>query len=333
MSATANAARQGKDLLHATRPFAVDIPRRSRWLAITSFGALAVALAAAAWAPWTAVRLIAGTLAGLLVVRCFILYHDFMHGSILRKSRIAEVLLGCYGVLILNPPRAWRETHNYHHAHTAKLVGSHVGSFPLLTPRTWAALPLRQRLQYRIVRHPVTVMLGYASVFFYGMCLRAFLRSPRQHYDAGIALALHTMLTIGVLYAFGMSTYVLVICWPMLVACALGAYIFYAQHNFPGVRILARADWTYARAALESSAFLRMSPVMHWFTGNIGYHHVHHLNPAIPFYRLPEAMAAIPELQQPISVGIGLGDIVACFRLKLWDPASDRMVGFPAARR
>ena len=115
---------------------------------------------------------------------------------------------------------------------------------------------------------------------------------------------------------------------PLMIACTLGAYLFYAQHNFPNMHVQPRESWSYARAALESSSYMEMGPVMRFFTGNIGYHHVHHLNPVIPFYRLPEAMAAIPELQSPGRTSLRPRDIAVCLRLKLWDPETDHMVGY-----
>src|SRR4029077_17658064 len=92
---------------------------------------------------------------------------------------------------------------------------------------------------------------------------------------------------------------------PMTIPCAIGAYIFFAQHNFPAIRMIPRASWTFAQAALEAAAYIGMSPVMHWFTGNMGYHHVHHLNPQIPFYRLAETMAAVPGLQRAPQTSFG----------------------------
>jgi omega-6 fatty acid desaturase (delta-12 desaturase) len=89
-----------------------------------------------------------------------------------------------------------------------------------------------------------------------------------------------------------------------------------------------RDAWSFGRAALESSSFMEMSPLMNYFTGNIGYHHVHHLNPTIPFYRLPEAMAAIPELQNPGKTTLKPRDVIQCFKLKLWDPEAGKMVGY-----
>ena len=92
-----------------------------------------------------------------------------------------------------------------------------------------------------------------------------------------------------------------------------------------------REDWTFVRASLESSSYMKLGPVMNYFTGNIGYHHVHHLNHRIPFYRLPEAMAGIPELHDPRGVtSLSPRDITACFKLKLWDPEAGHMVGYPS---
>ena len=116
---------------------------------------------------------------------------------------------------------------------------------------------------------------------------------------------------------------------PVAVASALGAYLFYAQHNYPGVKVARRENWTFSGAALESSSHMQLGPAMQWLTANIGFHHVHHLNPAIPFYRLPEAMAALSELQHPQVTSLRPRDVVACFRLKLWDPEQAKMVGYP----
>jgi omega-6 fatty acid desaturase (delta-12 desaturase) len=222
----------------------------------------------------------------------------------------------------------WRQTHNYHHAHTAQIVGSHVGSYAMLTPDLYARATPRQRLLYRITRHPLTVALGYVTIFLYGMCLASFLRNRRKNWDSLVALVLHAALS-ATLLALAPRAYVFALLLPMSVACAVGAYLFYAQHNFAEMHVQPRESWEYTRAALESSSYMPMGRVMRYFTGNIGYHHVHHLNPGIPFYRLPEAMAAIPALQNPGITTLTLRDVVASFRLKLWDPASGRMVGYP----
>jgi fatty acid desaturase len=109
--------------------------------------------------------------------------------------------------------------------------------------------------------------------------------------------------------------------------------LFYAQHNYPGVRFLTGGDWDYSFSALHSSSYMSMNPLMAWFTGNIGYHHVHHLNAKIPFYRLPEAMAALPELQTPVTLTLSPRTTLACLRLHLWDEANEALVPFPRRRR
>ena len=106
----------------------------------------------------------------------------------------------------------------------------------------------------------------------------------------------------------------------------MGAYLFYAQHNFPGVQFRNRDEWNYVFAALQSSSYIRMSPVMNWFTGNIGYHHVHHLNALIPFYRLPEAMAELEELQEPLTTSLRPRDVFRCLQLKLWETDTQTLV-------
>ena len=115
---------------------------------------------------------------------------------------------------------------------------------------------------------------------------------------------------------------------PIMIASAMGAYLFYAQHNYPTARLKPNSEWSHVDAALNASSYIAMSPLMHWFTGNIGYHHVHHLNAQIPFYRLPEAMASLEELQAPGITTLKLGDVLACLRLKLWSPEQNRFVTF-----
>ena len=108
---------------------------------------------------------------------------------------------------------------------------------------------------------------------------------------------------------------------------ALGAYLFYAQHNFPDAKYRTKEEWSYVHAALYSSSYMKMSKLMHWFTGNIGYHHIHHMNSKIPFYRLPEVFEAIKAFQQPGVTSLSPRDIYACFKLKVWDPEQSRMIG------
>ncbi len=322
--------RTEKELLIASKAFTREDPLRA-WAAVLSTFALISVLAIAivavpGWPPKAGLAAIQG----LLLVRGFCLFHDFQHGSLLRGSPLARAVFFLFGVLLLVPPSVWRETHNYHHAHTAQLVGSHIGSYPMLTPRMYLALGPGQRWLYRAARHPLNIAGAMLSVFAVGMCLRPFLRAPLRHWQGLLSLLAGGTIAAAAIATGHLEAFLFAWVLPLAIATAAGGYLFYAQHNFPGVKVAQRESWTFTGAALDSSSFMKMGPLMGWFTANIGFHHVHHLNAAIPFYRLPEAMAALSELQHPGTTTLTPRDIAACFRLKLWDPQSGRMVGYPA---
>ena len=283
--------------------------------------------------PWWQLQLVGSILSALVFVRLFVIYHDYIHGSILRSSRLARAIFYPFGTLAMTPPRIWKYSHNFHHAHNMQIETSGVGSYSMFTLDMWKQASFLRRLIYRITRHPLTVSLGYITVFVYELNISSFFSNPRKHWDAGIALLLHgTVITVLWMFA-GVNVLLFTFLVPFVLAAALGAYLFYAQHNFEGVYIQPTEDWSHTRASLESSSFIKFGRIMNWFTANIGYHHVHHLNPMIPFYRLPEAMKSIPELQNPMVTTLRPRDILRCFRLKLWDPESRRLVSFKDAMR
>ncbi len=321
--------RTGRDLIEATRTFAAENRAPSWGHLLSTTGILAAGLVALTQPLVWPLRLLLAVATGLVIVREFILYHDYLHCALLRGSRAARLILYPFGIYVMTPPRVWRETHNYHHAHTAKLVGSNIGSYATMTTQQWAEATPAQRRHYRLVRHPLTVLCGYFTIFMMEMCLMSFLRSPRKRWDSLVALLVNWGATALIVANWGFAMFFFVYFLPLAVATASGGYLFYAQHNFEGLHIQMREDWSYDRAALESSSYMKTGPVLRWFTGNIGYHHVHHLNPTIPFYRLPETMAAIPELQHPCVTRLTARDIAANFRLKLWDPQQQKMVGYP----
>ncbi len=328
-AAAAARAAEGRALVESTKVYTdEDVAQSWRHLTVVIL-AIAAFTSVAALAPYWPVRLAAAVVDGLLIVRLFIVYHDFMHGAILRGSRAAKLILSVYGVLVMAPPRVWKETHNYHHAHTAQIVGSHIGSFPVVTVEMWKKMRGVDRLKYRIVRHPLTILFGYVPIFMIGMCVNSLRKSVVRYWDSAVALAVNWGMTAVLIWQFGLATAFFAYILPLMVATAAGGYLFYAQHNFPDMALQPRHEWTYAKAALESSSFMPMGPVMQWFTGNIGFHHVHHLNPQIPFYRLPETMASMKELQSPGQTSLKPWDVWKCLSLKLWDPTANKMVGYP----
>ena len=322
-----SAMRTGKELILATKPYANDSSTRS-WAYLLSTGLLlAGALAGTLCLAPLAGRVACSLLAGLFYLRFFVIYHDQQHAAILPHSRLAEGLMRLFGLLILSPSSVWRSSHNYHHHHNSKLRGSHIGSYPIMTlERFWKA-PKAARFQYLFMRHPLTILFGYVFMFQYGMCLHPSLTKPREHYDGMLAFLGHILLAVVITWFFGWPALVLTLIVPHFIASAIGSYLFYAQHNFPGVKFRDNSCWTYEDAALESSSFMRTGRLMAWFSANIGYHHVHHLTARIPFYRLPEVVAAMPELQTPKTTSLHPLEILRCLRLKVWDPETQRMVG------
>jgi omega-6 fatty acid desaturase (delta-12 desaturase) len=321
-----------KDLLIASRKFAHENRRRS-WWHVCSTLAVALALAAIACSElhW-GTRVLTSGLLGLVIVRIFVLYHDYQHGTILRRSWAGKVLMDVVGLAMLTPPSGWNRSHNHHHAHNSKLSAPDIGTYPLMTVDQYRNAGRAQKALYLVQRHPVTMGLGYLTVFLYGMCIRPFLANPRRHWDGALSVLCHGAL----LFWFGwngMDDLVCAALLPSAFASAIGAYLFYAQHNYPGVQLQPASGWEYTNAALDSSSYIQMGPLMSWFTANIGYHHVHHLNPRIPFYRLPEAMRALSALQTPGTSSLGTADIRGCLRLKLWDPDTQRLVPLSHLRK
>ena len=325
--------RTGKELFDATRSFVETSSARSWWYVISTKALLAAALVGAAVVPWLPLRIALAMLGGLLLVRGFILYHDYMHGAILRKSRIARPIFLLYSAVALTPSRSWNRSHNFHHGNVGKIVGSSIGSFPIMTTDMWRRATWFQRAVYRICRHPITIMLAYFTSFAVCVTLLPLLRDPKRHWDSAVVLLLHGGLIAGAWLLGGFDAAFFAIILPMTVAAAIGGYLFFAQHSFEEMEILPEHEWTFYRAALGSASYMKLDPVMRWFSGNIGYHHVHHLNHRIPFYRLPEAMKAIPELQNPATTSLHPRDIIACFRVALWDEARNRMITFREMRQ
>ena len=319
--------RTGKELILATKPFAKEIPWKSWFHTISTLLVLIACFFGTVYIPNIFLRLACSIFTGMVMVRLFVIYHDHQHHSILNRSFPADIIFTLYGIFILAPNSIWKRSHDYHHAHNSKLISANIGSWPIFTKEKFMSVSKREQFNYLFIRHPLTIFFGYFIVFFYGMTMQSFLSSPRRHKDSLIAMILHVSAIIAVFIFFGWKAWLFCIFIPFLVACAIGSYLFYAQHNFPGVTFKDNIEWSYDNAALESSSYMVMNPFWRWVTANIGYHHIHHINARIPFYRLPEVMKCIPEMQQAKTTTLNPSDIIACFRLKVWDPERKRMIG------
>ncbi len=320
--------REGKDLILATKPFAKEIRWKSWYYTASSFLLLITFLLGVWFVPNVYGRIICSVFSALLLARCFIIFHDYQHHSILQKSFFANIIFTVFGTYMLTPPSIWKRSHDHHHNNNSKLFSASIGSYPVMTKEKFIGASPNEKKIYLAIRHPLNMLFSYFTMFVYGMCIQSFLSSSRRHWDSLAVLILHFSVAVFIFIFFSPLTWFLAFFLPFFLSHMLGAYLFYAQHNFPGVVFRKNVEWSYAHAAIESSSYMAMNPFWRWVTANIGYHHIHHLNSRIPFYRLPEAMANIPELQTATITTLNPRDIIKCLRLKVWDPAQNKMIGF-----
>ena len=319
--------RNGKELLLATKEFARENRLRS-WSEILftlllAFTFLAITFNDSIFMP---LRILSSLACGFMYVRMFVIYHDYQHHAILQGSLAARVLMKSIGVYLLAPQTIWKRSHDHHHNNNSKLTITGIGSYPTITKKRFLNLTKQEQRIYLINRHPLTVIFGYFTLFIYWLNMKSFIQSPGRHLDSFFALLFHGLGAAAVIYFFGVFTFLIAWFIPFFLAFGMGSYLFYCQHNFPKAQFRENHDWKYDHAAIASTSLMVMNPLLGWITGNIGYHHVHHLNSRIPFYRLTEAMAMMPELKNVFTTSWNPLEMARCFRLKLWDPEIGKMI-------
>jgi omega-6 fatty acid desaturase (delta-12 desaturase) len=318
--------RTEKELIAVSKSFASEIRSKSWGAFLITIFFMAALMALLLSNVLIPIKIIASVTCGLMYVRMFVIYHDYRHRAILQNSPIASLLMNAVGIYLLAPQQIWVRSHEHHHNNNSKLTMSGIGSYPTVSKAKFLSLTKSQQTLYLINRHPLTVIFGYITLFIYWLNLKSFIQSPKKHIDSIVSLAFHFIAGALIWFYLGFITFALAWFLPFFIMAGMGSYLFYCQHNFPGVSFKENKDWTYVEAALRSTSYLKLSPLMHWFTANIGYHHVHHLNSRIPFYRLPEAMASIPELNDAMTTTFHPKDVVKCFQLKLWDEEKEDMI-------
>ena len=270
---------------------------------------------------------------GALLVRVFIVQHDCGHGSFFRH-RLANDWFGrIAGVLTFTPYGVWRHAHATHHASTGNLDRRGLGDVETLTVQEYRARSFWGRLRYRLYRHPV-VMFGLGPAYVFLLHYRLPVGSMRDGWRPW-ASTMTTNLAIGLLVALlmwvvGIKAFLLVHLPILLFAASVGVWMFFVQHQFEHTTWENDREWNLHDAALHGSSHYDLPAFLHWFTANIGIHHVHHLNSRIPYYRLPRVLRDHPELR---NVGrLTLWQSFRCVRLVLWDETQRRLVSFREAR-
>jgi omega-6 fatty acid desaturase (delta-12 desaturase) len=260
------------------------------------------------------------------MVRIFIIFHDCGHGSFFKLRRANDLVGVITGILTLTPYQYWRHNHAIHHATAGDLDRRGVGDVQTLTVAEFVALPKWKRFIYRFWRHPLVLFtIGSFLVFvlfhrFHGA--NAGRRERWSVYWTNLALAG----VMGVLiYLIGWKQYLMIHIPVQLIASSVGVWLFYVQHNFEGTYWERHEKWDFIRAGMQGSSFYKLPAILQWFSGNIGFHHIHHLNARIPNYWLSKCYRENPVFHvRPLTLLSSLRSL----RLRLWDEERRMMVGF-----
>jgi omega-6 fatty acid desaturase (delta-12 desaturase) len=278
---------------------------------------------------WLALPL--AVLAAGFLVRVFIIFHDCGHGSFFPSRKANDILGFITGVLTFTPYYHWRWEHALHHASSGDLDRRGTGDVWTLTVQEYLEASRWKRFAYRLARNPV-VLFGLAPLFLFLIKMRfpaAKAGRRERHSVAWTNLAMVGM-AAGMSWLFGLKAYLLLQVLIIMVSGTAGLWLFYVQHQFEGVYWERGNDWDYATAALKGSSFYKLPKVLQWFSGSIGFHHIHHLSPRIPNYHLEKCHRAEPLFQtvKPVT-------FLASFKsltFRLWDEQHQRLVSYRALR-
>jgi len=270
-------------------------------------------------------------LAGGFLVRMFIIFHDCGHGSFFKSRRANDIVGSIAGVLCLTSYFHWRWEHAIHHSSSGDLDRRGTGDVWTLTVQEYLQASRWKRFSYRLARNPFILFVIAPVTLFLVLERFPSKKAPRRErlsvYFTNLALL---GIGVGLTLLLGIEAYVLIQLAVITVASSAGVWLFYVQHQFEDVYWERGQEWDYVKAALEGSSFYKLPKVLQWFSGNIGFHHIHHLSPRIPNYNLERCHRAEPIFQKvrPLTLFSSL----KCFGFRLWDEKSRRMVGYPKRR-
>jgi omega-6 fatty acid desaturase (delta-12 desaturase) len=332
---SAGAARPAPSWRAVVAPYTRPVTRRSIVQAATTaslfLGVMAALLTALDHEFWIAAALV--PLAALLLVRLFAIQHDCGHYAFF-TSRCANDLLGrIIGVLTLTPYGPWRKAHAIHHATSGNLDKRGAGDISTLTVREYLARPFHARLAYRLYRHPIVLFgIGPAWQFLvrHRLPMRGTLRDGGAWVSSFVTNVAVGCVLAGIWLLAGWQPLLLGWLPMMLLAASIGVWLFYVQHQFEDTYWEPAYAWDFDAAAMEGCSHYDLPRVLHWMTGHLGFHHIHHLSSRIPNYRLRECFERHPELRKVRR--LSFRESLRCPRLALWDEARRRLVSFKEAR-
>jgi omega-6 fatty acid desaturase (delta-12 desaturase) len=264
--------------------------------------------------------------AGFLI-RIFIIFHDCVHGAFFRKRKYNKMVGVVLGLFAFTSFHKWQNDHLIHHNTVGNLDKRGTGDVKTLTVEEYLNSTKWQRLKYRIYRHPI-FLFGIAPLLHFAIQNRLpkkELPSKIKRYIYFTNLALITLIT-GLILLIGWKIYLLIQLPVLYIATSHGIWLFYVQHQFEGVVWTNTTNWDYKTMALEGSSYFKLPILLQWFTGNIGFHHIHHLSPLIPFYNLPKCHKENTLFQTAKT--ITFFSSLKSLKMNLWDEKKQKLVNF-----
>ena len=311
--------------------------RKGVWQILNSFGGLALSwslmylsLDVSYW-----LTLMLAVVAGGFSIRIFIIQHDCGHGAFLKTRRSNDTVGIICGLITLTPYKYWRKKHAIHHAHHAELEERGVGDVWTLTVDEYKQARWYVRAAYRVFRHPL-FLFGLAPTLNFVLLSRFPLGAKPARGNAEEASVWWTNLAIAGWIAaasalIGFVPVLLIVLPTVAISSSVGTWLFYVQHQFERTYWEHTPDWDYTLAALHGSSYYQLPRLLQWFTGNIGFHHIHHLSPRIPNYHLQQCHDQNPALQRVIH--LTLASSLKTVWLTLWNEDQRRLVSFREALR
>ncbi|MGG4266972.1 fatty acid desaturase [Peribacillus simplex] len=318
-----------KNLRKQIAPFERSTTKESIWQIVNTLGPFIIlwylayiSLSVSYW-----LTLIPAVLAAGFLTRIFIIFHDCTHHSFFKSRRANRIVGTVMGVLTLFPFDQWGHEHSVHHATSGNLDKRGTGDIWTLTVDEYLAAPLRLRFAYRFYRNPL-VMFGLGPIFVFLLKNRFNRKGARKKEKMNTYLtnALIVALVALLCLAVGWQSFLLVQGSIFMISGSVGIWLFYVQHTFEDSYFEENEEWEYVLAAVEGSSFYKLPKLMQFLTGNIGYHHVHHLSPRVPNYRLEMAHNKTEPLKNVPT--ITLATSLRSLRFRLWDEKNKNFVGF-----
>lgn len=308
--------------------------RRSTWQLINSIGPYLALLAAMYFTlgvSYWLTLLLAIPAAGFLV-RIFIIMHDCGHQSFFKSQRANDFWGIVTGLLTFTPYYHWRHQHAVHHSGSGDLDRRGQGDIWTLTVAEYGAASPLEKLTYRLYRHPV-VLFGIGPIWNFLITQRFVPKvvNDRQIKSIWTTNAGLLVIVVAISFVIGFRQYVLIQLPVIALAATLGVWLFYVQHQFEETYWAHHEEWDYVTAALKGSSFYRLPRLLQWFSGNIGVHHIHHLSPRIPNYKLEACHKENLVFQQAPT--ITLWESIMTIRFRLWDEENRRLIGFRELRQ